>query len=301
MLTPDADGRLAPSSDLVAQLVAARFPQWAGLPIAPVESGGWDNLTFRLGDHLAVRLPSAERYVAQIAKEHFWLPRLAPHLPLEIPVPVARGEPGHGYPYPWSVYRWIEGKPATAARIADPVGLARATAAFLTALQGIDATDGPAAGKHNFHRGGPLQHYDAETRVALGKLENRIDTQTAADVWSDALTSAWPGDPVWVHGDIAPGNLLVRDGRLAAVIDFGSCGTGDPACDLVIAWTFLDGDARAAFRSALPYDDATWTRARGWALWKALVSLAPLAGADPRAAPHRHVVGTVIAEHRRPV
>jgi len=297
-LPRDADGRVIVGTDLVARLLVRQFPQWADLPLTRLEPGGWDNFTFRLGTGLGVRLPSAARYAPQIDKEHAWLPRLAPHLPLEIPEPVARGRPGEGYPFDWSILRWIEGTPASAARIEDPAGFARDVAAFLTALQAIDATGGPAAGPHNFHRGGALAVYDDEVRQALARLEGRIDTAGAARCWDDALASNWEGGPVWVHGDVAPDNLLVRHGRLAAVIDFGSAGTGDPACDLVLAWTFLDGDARAAFRAALPFDAGTWARARGWALWKALISLLPLSDDHPAAAEHRRVIAAVAAEHR---
>jgi aminoglycoside phosphotransferase (APT) family kinase protein len=285
---------------LAAQLVAEQFPHWAGLPVVPVDRPGWDNRTFRLGDAMTVRLPTAEGYVAAVAKEHEWLPRLAPRLPLAVPEPLALGAPGCGYPWPWSVRRWIEGRPATAGRIGDPVVFARDLAAFLVALRGVDATGGPPAGAHSFHRGGDLRVYDAETRSALGVLGDRVDTGVALEVWEHALAATWTGRPVWFHGDVAAGNLLVDDaGRLTAVIDFGTSGVGDPACDLVVSWTLLDGAARAAFRQAVAADDAAWARGRGWALWKALIVLA--AGA-PAAAPDAHgparVVGEVLAEHR---
>jgi aminoglycoside phosphotransferase (APT) family kinase protein len=282
---------------LAGRLVAAQFPRWAALPVRPVAGGGWDNRTFRLGEEMLVRLPSAERYVAQVAKEQFWLPRLAPRLPLPIPAPLAMGAPGEGYPWPWSVYRWIEGATA-AASIIDDVKLAVDLAHFLAALQRLDAEGGPVAGAHNFFRGGPLTVYDAETRRAVAKLGGRIDAGAVLAVWDTALAADWRGPPVWVHGDVTAGNLLVQGGRLSAVIDFGCCGVGDPACDLAIAWTYLEGEAREAFRAALPLDAETWARARGWTLWKALIVWAALPGANPLdAEKSARVVRDLLAEH----
>jgi aminoglycoside phosphotransferase (APT) family kinase protein len=275
-------------ADLVARLIAAQFPEWAELEIRPVEPGGWDNRTFRLGDELSVRLPSGDGYAAQVDKEQRWLPRLAPHLPLPIPAPVARGVPGEGYPFAWSVVRWLEGEPASPATIADPTEFAAALADFLTALARVDASDGPPPGPHNFWRGGPVRTYEQETLEAIDALGRRIPRRAALAVWDDAVHAGRPGEPVWFHGDVAAGNLLVRDGRLSAVIDFGSCGVGDPACDLVIAWTLLSGESRAAFRAALAADDAAWARGRGWALWKALITF------DDPASPH--VVDEVLAD-----
>lgn len=285
---------------LVRRLIAEQFPQWVDLPIRPVAFAGWDNCTFHLGANMSVRLPSAQGYVAQVEKEHRWLPRLAPLLPLPIPVPLARGVPGAGYPWPWSVNRWLDGKPATIAPIADLPAFATALAQFLTALERIDATGGPAAGPHNFYRGGPLTVYDAETRQAIAALDGRIDAAAATAVWETALQATWHGSPVWVHGDVASGNLLVTEGRLSAVIDFGSSGVGDPACDLTIAWTFFSGESREAFRAGMPLDNATWARARGWALWKALITLVPILHTDPvKAAEPRRVIDAVLAEHER--
>ena len=282
---------------LVRRLVATQFPQWADLPVRPVQFDGWDNRTFRLGDDMSVRLPSAEGYASQVAKEHRWLPQLAPHLPLPIPVPLALGAPAEGYPWPWSVRRWLEGEIATVAAIADRPQFARALAEFLLALQGIDATGGPPAGLHNNFRGGSLAVYDGETRQALAALEGLIDTGAAAAVWAVALAATWRGSPVWVHGDMAAGNLLVRDGRLSAVIDFGCSGVGDPACDLTIAWTFLADESREVFRSAAAADNAMWARARGWALWKAMKTLAENLDTNPAtAAEARRVIKAVSAE-----
>jgi aminoglycoside phosphotransferase (APT) family kinase protein len=293
-------GRVEVDASLVARLIAAQFPRWAGLPIAPAEPNGWDNRTFRLGPDLSVRLPSAEAYAAQVEKEHRWLPVLAPQLPLTIPVPLAMGVPGEGYPWKWSVYRWLEGTPASAACVDDLTGLAVTLARFLDRLQRIDPGGGPPPGPHNFFRGGPLATYDAETRGAIAAVRDRIADELATEVWETALAATWHGPPVWVHGDVAAANLLVRDGRLRAVIDFGSSGVGDPACDVTIAWTLLSGESREAFRAALPLDAATWARGRGWALWKALITFAGNLDANPaEAARARRVIDDVLAEHQR--
>ncbi len=273
---------------LVGRLIAAQFPGWTDLPVTRL-AAGHDNRSFRLGETMIARLPSHERYAAQAEKEQRWLPYLAARLPLPIPTPLVIGAPGERYPWRWQVLRWIEGDTAAAAPVADLTRFALDLAGFLAALQRIDATGGPAAGPHSFWRGGSLATYDAETRAAIAALGERIDAAAATAMWEAALAATWNGPPVWVHGDVAPGNLLVRGGRLAAVIDFGCSAVGDPACDLVIAWTYLDAPARAAFRDALPLDDATWTRAAGWALWKALIVLAHGPGHHDYAAQRRAI------------
>ncbi len=295
--------------ELVARLVAAQFPQWAHLPVTPVEVDGWDNTTVRLGREYSVRLPSGDAYVAQVEKEHRWLPVLAPRLPLPIPEPVALGQPGCGFPRPWSIYRWLEGDVADIERVADLTQFATDLAGFLAALYAIDPTDGPSPGAHNFSRGGSVNTYDGETRHSIDLLVDEIDSTAATDVWEAAIAGAWDRAPVWVHGDVAATNLLVADGRLAAVIDFGCSAVGDPACDLVMAWTFFAGPSRAAFQRDLPFDDATWARGRGWALWKALITLAKgnmkLEDADAAArrlgwrSDARAVIEEVIEDHRR--
>lgn len=284
---------------LVRRLVAAQLPRWADLPIKPVEVGGVDNRTFHLGEDMTVRLPSGPWYALQVEKEQRWLPKLAPLLPLPIPVPLAMGVPADGYPWHWSVYRWIEGETAASGRIADMRQFATELAEFLVALQRIDATGGPPPGRHNFFRGGPLAVYDAETRQAIAALEGKIDTDAAGKVWETALEATWRGSPVWFHGDVAWGNLLVdKGGRLCAVIDFGTSGVGDPSCDLAIAWTLFGGESRDAFRAALGLDEATWARGRGWTLWKALITLAGSIDTDPsEAGTARRVIDEVLADH----
>jgi aminoglycoside phosphotransferase (APT) family kinase protein len=285
---------------LVAALVASQFPMWADLAVHPVRADGWDNATFRLGEHMSVRLPSADCYTQQVDKEHRWLPVLAGQLPLPVPVPLAMGVPGCGFPRPWSVYRWIAGQPVTAERITDMPQFAADLADFLGALYRIDPAGGPPPGEHNFFRGGPVAVYDGEAKEALAALDGHIDTELAAEVWAAALDASWPGDPVWFHGDISPGNLLLDRGRLSAVIDFGTSGVGDPACDTAIAWTFLSGESRRIFKARLPVDAGAWTRGRGWALWKAMIVLVPaLAADDPDvAAESTHVIEEILADHK---
>ena len=266
------DGRAGIDAALVRRLLEAQQPQWADLPLTPVEVDGWDNRTYRLGIDLTVRLPTDAGYAPAVEKEDRWLPVLAPHLPLPVPEPVALGEPTEEYPHRWSVRPWLPGDTARADRIEDPVRFAEDLAEFLRSLWSVDPHEGPRAGVHSFFRGCPPAHYDDETRAALARLDDRVDAGRATAVWDAALAATWTGAPVWFHGDVANGNLLVRDGVLSAVIDFGTSGVGDPACDLVIAWTFFSGDARTAFRDAVDQDADTWARARGWTLWKALIT-----------------------------
>lgn len=294
--------------DLVSRLITSQFPQWASLPVMPVELDGWDNTTFRLGTTMSVRLPSAAGYVAQIEKEHRWLPVLASQLPLPIPQPLARGVPALGYPHPWSIYRWIEGETVSADSVTDLTSFARDLAAFLNALYHCDASDGPAAGPHSYNRGGPVVAWDAQTREMLERLGPQIAAAGALDVWEAAVAARWEQPPVWVHGDVTGANLLARDGRLSAVIDFGCSSVGDPACDTTIAWTFFSGESRALFKSQLHIDDATWARGRGWALWKALLELAgdlSTPGRAERSATRfgwrqsaRQIVDEVVADYR---
>jgi aminoglycoside phosphotransferase (APT) family kinase protein len=250
---------------LVRRLLAAQFPKWAELAIEPVPSAGTDNALYRLGDDMVVRLPRIESAVDQVELEQRWLPKLAPLLPVAIPVPLAMGEPGEGYPWQWSVYEWLNGENPLAGRDS----LAGELAQFIAALHRIDPSDGPPAG-----RGVPLARRDAPTRTAIDALGERIDTVAVTASWEAALRAPdWERAPVWIHGDLDSRNLLVEHGRLSAVIDFGCLGVGDPACDVGVAWKVLSADARDSFRTALEVDDATWARSRGWALSQALIAL----------------------------
>jgi aminoglycoside phosphotransferase (APT) family kinase protein len=263
--------------ELVRRLLRAQFPRWADLPIARVVSAGTDNAMFRLGDDMVVRMPRTPRTVSHVEREHRWLPELAPSLPLAIPTPLANGEPGDGYPWPWSVYAWIEGQTATIDRIRDPDGAARDLAGFVVALHAIDPAGGPPGG-----RGEPLAASDEEVRSAIVNLEGMIDTAPAIAAWDAALrVPEWDGPPMWLHGDLLSQNLLAVDGRLSAVIDWGGVGVGDPACDAAPAWTYLPATSRAVFREALGVDDATWARGRGWALFFGVVALPYYAVTNP--------------------
>ena len=266
------------NTSLVHRLIAAQFPQWSNLSIKAVEFGGWDNRTFHLGEHMTVRLPSDEEYAPSVEKEQFWLPKLAPLLPLPIPTPLALGMPTEEYQWHWSIYKWLDGDTAAKGHIKNLSQFATDLAKFLGAFQKIDAS----GGAYNFSRGsGLLSMYDAETRQSIALLENKMDTELATVVWNIALASKWENSPVWFHGDVAVGNMLVQKGQLNAVIDFGSIGIGDPACDLAIAWTLFKEESREAFRANLPLGKATWERGRGWALWKALIVCAELPGTNP--------------------
>jgi aminoglycoside phosphotransferase (APT) family kinase protein len=211
---------------------------------------------------------------------------------------LAKGLPGEGYPFDWSVYRWIEGETAAVGHIDNLVEFATVLADFLTALQRIDPAGGPPPGRHNFFRGGPLTVYDAATRQAIAALDGRINADAATAAWEAALGATWGGAPVWFHGDVAADNLLVEGGRLSAIIDFGTSGVGDPACDLAIAWTLLGGESRDAFRAVLLPDAATWARGRGWVLWKGLITLADAIDTNPLEAERaRRVIDEVLTDH----
>lgn len=257
---------------LVHRLISTQFPKWKDLPVQPIAMSGWDNRTFHLGSEMLVRLPSAAKYAAQVEKEHLWLPKLSPLLPLPVPKPIALGHPTNEYPWKWSIYRYLEGNNAAQSPPSNLSDFAKSLAQFLVALQHIDGTGGPPPSPDNFYRGGYLRVYDAQTRQAIHALKDRIDTHTATKVWEAALETSWQHTPVWVHGDISLGNLLVQNGKLSAVIDFGQLAVGDPACDLSIAWTLFKEKSRDVFRSLLPLDSDTWTRGRAWTLWKALIT-----------------------------
>lgn len=284
---------------LATRLARSQYPRLARRPLRPVQPQGWDNATFRLGPALAVRMPTALRYAGQVATEHVWLPRLAPHLPVAVPQTLALGRPGAGYPFAWSIRRWIPGRPPTSEAGADEA-LAAALAETLAALHAAPAGGGPAAGPHNFHRGAGPDLYAAEVEAALTRLGGRVDAPALRSVWQTACASAWTGPPVWVHGDVAPANLVVDDtGRLAGLIDFGQMAIGDPACDLAIAWSFLRSAARVRFRQASGLDPATWARARGWALWKAMLVMAGNSHRPPLTRAPQAILADLTDEHRR--
>ncbi len=289
---------VATDAGLVRRLIAAQFPRWADLPIRPVPSAGTDNALYRLGDDLVVRMPRISWATGQIEKERRWLPMLAPHLPLAIPTQMAVGEPAEGFPWGWSVYGWLDGENATLDRLADPDQAARDLAQFIRALQAIDASGGPQPTPGTSGRGVPLAARDEETRTAIAACEGLIDTGAALAAWESALAApVWQGPPVWLHGDLQSGNLLAVDGRLTAVIDFGAMSTGDPACDLMVAWNLLTAGSRETFRHAIAVDEATWARGRGWGLSPALIALPYYRRTNPGlSAIARHAIAEVLAD-----
>jgi aminoglycoside phosphotransferase (APT) family kinase protein len=284
---------------LVARLLTTQFPQWADFPLKPIYSAGTDNALYRLGDDMVARLPRISWATEQVNKEHQWLPRLAPFLPLAIPVPLAKGKPGEGYPWHWSVYQWLEGENTTIERIADSHQAATDLAQFVAALQQIDATNGPLPGPHNSSRGVPLTMRDQQTRAAIASLDGMLDAETVTAVWEAAIEApAWPDSFVWLHGDLQSGNLLVQHGRLRAVIDFGCLGVGDPACDVMAAWMYLSAETRDVFRAVLQVDDATWVRGRGWALSVGLIALPYYKSTNPiLAGIARRAIDEVLADY----
>ena len=257
---------------LVARLLAAQFSQWADRRLAAVDSAGTDNALYRLGDDMVVRLPRIPAAVARVDKEHRWLPELAPLLPLSVPVPLARGTPAEGCPWPWSVYRWLDGSAATVTPV-EPGRAANQLAGFVAALHESASTVGHDRGAQLLPRRSPrvARPSDAPRPGRAPWGGRRRGRQCSGD---EALAApAWRGPDVWLHGDLQPANLLVARGELTSVIDFGCLGVGDPGCDVMVAWTALSAESRGVFRALLGVDDATWTRARGWALSIALVML----------------------------
>lgn len=293
----DSDGEDEVSTDvgLVGRLLGGQFPQWGELPITPVRSAGTDNAIYRLGDELVARLPRLPAAVAQHDAEHRWLPRLAPRLPLDVPTPIARGAPAGGYPWPWSVYRWLDGETAGARPIDRSPPAAAELGRFVAALQRVSLRDGPPSG-----RGRPLAERDEGLRPAIAALEGTIDTDAVLAAWERALRAPpWRRAPVWLHGDLNPGNLVTRQGRLEAVIDFGGMGVGDPAGDVMAAWMVLSAATRDLFRAAVRADDATWERARGVALAYGVDNLPYYRERNPvLAAIARRAIDEVLADRR---
>jgi aminoglycoside phosphotransferase (APT) family kinase protein len=262
---------------LVAHLVAIQFPQLADLPIRAVPSTGTVNTIYRLGDHLCMRLPRVDSWAGDLDKEVTWLPKLAPCLSLRVPEVVATGHPASGYPFSWAIYRWIDGHPYREDLVHDERKAAEDLAQFVAQLRRIDPFGGPRGGRK------PLRELDAATQAAIEASGNVIDSDAAAAAWARALEApAWDGTPVWIHTDLLRPNLLVDRGRLCAVIDFGGVGLGDPAADVIAAWSVFGPTGRATFRSALDVDDGTWNRARGYALHQAALIIPYYSETNPR-------------------
>ncbi|MFF4759413.1 aminoglycoside phosphotransferase family protein [Streptomyces sp. NPDC001292] len=279
---------------LVRRLIAAQFPRWTGLSVRRIGSAGTSNVMYRLGQDMVVRLPRTAGAAEDVEKEHTWLPRLAPSLPLTVPVPLGKGAAAEGFPWPWSVYRWIDGEIPAVGAVAEPRRLATDLARFVTALHRIDPADGPPS-----YRSEPLAARDAATRAAIAAVHGAVDPHAAEAVWEEALRVPEPtGPPVWIHADLQPGNMLLARNRLCAVIDFGCLGLGDPAVDLLAAWYVVPDTARPLFRAALMVDDAAWARGRGWALSVALMELSSYRGTNPfMAHVARHVITEILLDH----
>lgn len=261
------DGEVDVDVEQVRRLLVTQFPDWAALPLHVVHSTGTVNTIYRLGDEMCVRLPRVQRWAGALERELQWLPILAPHLPLAVPEPIARGDPGVGYPFPWAIYRWLEGETFASDRIGDEGQAAADLARFVGQLRRINPSGAPLS-----RRDTPMRLRDAEARAAIGSLRGIVDTAAATAAWETSLRApAWDGNPAWTHGDLLPPNLLVSGGRISAVLDFGNVGIGDPAVDVIPAWSVFSNGGREAFRGALNIDDATWTRGRGFALHQALL------------------------------
>jgi len=261
--------------ELAHKLIQEQFPEYSHLPITSVEKQGHDNRTYRLGEKMLIRMPSAEHYSLKVAKEQELLAKLAPYLSINIPVPIKMGTPSKIYPYPFSIYKWIEGTSVNLVSLDNDSleQLAFDLSHFLKELQAIDKVDTLKPGQHNWWRGDHISVYDKDAREQIAKLSHIIDSERSIDLWKRACKTRWNKKPVWVHGDIAIGNILVKDGKFSAVIDFSGISVGDPACDLVIAWTFFKRKAREVFIKEMNLDEDAWLRAKAWALWKATFEL----------------------------
>lgn len=260
-------------AELARHLVQQAFPRWKHLPVRAVEVQGHNNWTFRLGDTMSLRFPRDQAYAGHVPIEFEHLPKLASHLPLPIPTPLALAEPSTEFPLPWMVLRWIPGETAARADRSSKDGVATGLVEFLQALRRCPTDHGPKPGAVNFHRGAGLEHYDGDTRRYAELLREQVPLGPVLHLWEQALAVPYRGPAVWLHGDLAPTNLLVDANGLCGVIDWGQCAVGDPACDLTITWTWLEGDCRVRFQRAMGLDKTVWLRARAWALWKALFLL----------------------------
>ncbi len=288
------DGEVGIDLDLVRRLVDAQFPRWAHLPLAPAPSVGTVNAIYRLGADMCVRLPRVDWWAGDLENELRWLPTLAPQLPLAVPEPGATGRPAPGFPLPWAIYRWLPGETFTGARVAEETAAADDLARFVAALRRVDPSGAPRSGRDR-----PLLMRERQTRAAIQSLRGVIETDATTAAWERSVAApAWDGRPTWTHGDLLPPNLLVDHGRLSAVLDFGNLGIGDPAVDVIAAWSVFGEHGRDRFRQALDVDDATWLRARGLALHQALLIVPYYRDTNPAfAAMAMRTIDRVLADH----
>lgn len=265
--------------ELAKKLISTQFPEYADLTVTEVEQQGFDNRTYRIGDDMLIRMPTAESYALKVPIEQQLLPKLAKHLSVAIPAPIKIGKPSEDYPYLFSIYKWLDGRSANHVTLDEQSleNLAFELANFLKELQAITDVEGPSPGQHNWYRGDHVSVYDSGARQQIAELAEIIDSNSAIDLWERACATKLNKAPVWIHGDFAASNILIKDNKLSGVIDFGGIAMGDPASDLVIAWTYLKGKARDIFVSAMGLDDDTWLRAKAWALWKATFELCNIA------------------------
>ncbi|WP_327634830.1 aminoglycoside phosphotransferase family protein [Kribbella sp. NBC_00482] len=285
---------------LVRELVAAQFPQWAALPLEPVDSGGLVNAIYRLGTDLSVRLLLRPSNTDIVQREQAKLAALAPFLPVAIPSVEAIGSPTEAFPGEWSVHRWLTGTHPSPDALVDPRGLATDLAAFVDAFRQIDLPDRPPVYLGERRTRALMVSMDSPTREAISELDGLIDTRAVLASWEESLAAPYDGREVWVHSDLTPSNLLVSaEGRLTAVLDFETCGVGDPACDMFPVWYLLPAKVHDEFRTALDVDDATWLRGRGRVLSQALIVLRYHKDTNPAIASYAlHAIGKVLAAPR---
>ena len=318
------------SLELAKKLINSQFPQYTNLTVTEALQQGHDNRTYRIGDDMLIRMPTAESYALKVPKEQELLPKLAKHLSVAIPAPIKMGKPSEYYPYPFSIYKWIDGSSANHVTLDEQSLeiLAFELATFLKELQAITDVEGPGPGQHNWWRGDHVSVYDSGARQQIAKLADIIDSNSALELWERACGTKWNKAPIWIHGDFASSNILLSNRlcekrsdvaiqknndnwiaspsvrndnactyKLSGVIDFGGTAIGDPACDLVISWTFLSGKARDVFVSEMGLDDDTLLRARAWVLWKATFELCNIADKNsPEASLQKRIIDEVINE-----
>lgn len=283
---------------LLMKLLSHQFPEMANLPVKQVQHFGTDNAIFRLGEDKSIRLPRRDSAAQQVKKEQEWLPKLAPHLPLAIPDIIGSGKPGGGYPYDWLICDWIPGINAYDGTCANLEQAAKDLAHFIKALQGVSAECAPVA-----RRGLPLATQDKEVRKAIAALNNMFDIDAIASIWEECLNAPeWEKPPAWLHGDLLPSNLLIQNGKLSAVIDFGLSGVGDPACDLIPAWNLFDASSREIFKSTLDVDDDSWVRGKGWALSIAVIIIPYYLETNPvLVSVAKHMINEILADRERKI